>query len=462
MAYQNVKGGRIGRDLTQGPVLMTLLTFAGPIVLSSIIQQIYSMVDLAVIGQYVGSTGSVGVSTGGELADFLLPVAMGFSTAGQIYIAQLVGAHENEKAKEAIGTLLTTVIALSFILIGVVFIMRVTFLHLLNCPEEAMGQASSYMIITAFGFPFVFGYNAIVGVLRGMGEAKRPLIFVIVAATVNIFADILLVAVIPLEAAGTAIATVLSQIGCCVASVIYLYKNKEKFDFEIKRSYFKIHKDQLAILVKLAIPQIARAVLIRFSMLWTNAHVNSYGLVISATNSIGNKIQRFMEVFIQGLDTACAAMIAQNLGAKKYDRAIKIVWTAFGVCMAISCVCAFIALEFPERLFAIMTKVTAVQQMGKEYLKIIVVHFFVSSFTVPFQAMITGSGFVSLGFFMGILDAVICRISISLFLFCVVDLGYKAFWWGTSTARFLPGVIAFIYCMSGRWRTRKLLTERKT
>ena len=100
MAYQNVKGGRIGRDLTQGPVLMTLLTFAGPIVLSSIIQQIYSMVDLAVIGQYVGSTGSVGVSTGGELADFLLPVAMGFSTAGQIYIAQLVGAHENEKPRK--------------------------------------------------------------------------------------------------------------------------------------------------------------------------------------------------------------------------------------------------------------------------------------------------------------------------------------------------------------------------
>ena len=152
---------RVGKDLTQGSILKTLLVFALPLVLTNLVQQLYSTVDLIIIGQFAGSIGTVAVSTGGELSDFMTPFAMAFSTAGQVYIAQLAGAKDDERIKQAAGTLLTLLMILSFLFMAGSIIFYKPLLHLLNCPQEAFGQASSYMIITALGFPFIYGYNAV-------------------------------------------------------------------------------------------------------------------------------------------------------------------------------------------------------------------------------------------------------------------------------------------------------------
>lgn len=450
----------VGLDLTEGSVLQKLLIFSVPIILTNLVQQLYSMVDLAVIGQFVGSEGSVGVSTGGELADWITPFAMGLSTAGQIYIAQLYGAKMNDKVKESIGTLLTMSLALSVVLMIVIITFSTPLLNLLNCPEEAFNQAKSYMIITAIGYPFIFEYNAVVGVLRGMGESKHPLEFISIAAVINIVADILLVTIIPLEAAGTAIATVLSQFGSFAASFWYMYKNKDKFDFELKPSYFKIDGHSAKVMAELAIPQVARSLFVRFSMSWVNANVNSYGLVVSAANSIGTKLQKFLEVFMQGVDTACAAMIGQNLGAQKQDRAAKTVWVSLAICLGIAAVSAFISLTFPKEIMGFMTKDEAVLALAPRYFQILSFAYFMSAITATFQAMVTGCGFVSLGFLIGFLDAIVCRIGISLFFLNVMHAGYESYWWGTTFSRVLPGVLCFAYFMSGKWKTRKLLTEK--
>ena len=179
------------------------------------------------------------------------------------------------------------------------------------------------MKITAIGYPFIFGYNAICGILRGMGESKRPLIFILVAAVINIVLDIVLVAVFRLDAAGTAIATALSQMGSCMAAFCFLWKRREHFDFELKPGYFKMDREILFVLIRLGIPQVVRSMFVRVGMLWVNANANAFGLVVSATNSVGNKLQKFLEVFVQGIDTASASMVGQNLGAKKIDRAGK-------------------------------------------------------------------------------------------------------------------------------------------
>lgn len=311
---QAVRKDRVGTNLTEGPIMSSLLLFAIPIVLTNLVQQLYSMVDLIVIGQYVGNIGTVGVNTGGEMADLVTPVAMGFSTAGQIYIAQLFGAKADRKIKQTVGTLLSFMMMISVALVFVAFFFHRTILELLNCPPEAMSQAANYMIITALGYPFIFGYNAVCGILRGMGESKRPLYFILVAATVNIVLDILLVVVFHLEAAGTAIATTASQMGAFIAAFLFMWKKRERFDFELKLSYLKLDREILWILVRLGIPQVVRSMFVRFGMLWVNSSANAYGLVVSATNSVGNKLQKFLEVFIQGIDTASASMIGQNLG----------------------------------------------------------------------------------------------------------------------------------------------------
>lgn len=451
---------KVGTNLTEGSILKGLLIFAIPIVLANLLQQLYSLVDLIVIGKYVGNIGTVGVNTGGELADLVTPVAMGFSTAGQIYIAQLFGAKQEDKIKKTVGTLLTFMFGISILLAALVIVFNDPLLNLLNCPHEALQQAKSYMIITAIGFPCIFGYNAVCGILRGMGESKRPLFFICVAASINLVLDIILVSVFKMEAAGTAIATVASQMGSFLAAFYFMYQKKEQFDFELKLSYFKIDMECMKVLFRLGIPQVVRSMFVRFGMLWVNSNVNAYGLVVSSTNSIGNKLQKFLEVFIQGIDTASASMIGQNLGAKKIDRAKKtIYWTVASVlvCATLS---ATVCLVMPKTIFGFFTSDSEVLELGKTFLRIFIIHFYASAITGSFQSMVTGSGFVELGFIIGILDGLVCKIGFGLLFMNFFEPGYIGIWLGVSCSRILPGMISIIYFYSGKWKTRKLLTEK--
>lgn len=450
---------RVGTNLTEGVIWRVLLAFAVPIILTNVIQQLYSMVDLIVAGKFVGAAGTIGVSIGGELSDFLTPVATALGSAGQIYIAQLVGARKDKEVKDTVGTLISICLITSVTVAVLAVLFCDPFLDLMNCPAEGYGQAKAYLIISAVGFPFIFGYNAICGILRGMGESKRPLIFIIIAATVNIVTDILFVVVFRMEAAGTAIATVLSQIGSCVAAFYFLYRKREHFGFELKLNFLKIHGYAAKTIIRLAIPQIARTMLVRSSMLYVNASCNAFGAAYSQTNSIGNKIQKFLEVFMQGMDSAAASMIGQNLGAKKQDRAAKTVWSTLAMCMIVAACSALLCLIFPKQLFALFTNEAEVIDLGVVFLHIMIVHFFCSAFVGSFQSMVTGCGFVELGFAIGVLDGVICKIGLSLVFLNVLGLGETSFWWGTALSRLLPGCLCLWYFLSGKWKTRKMLSD---
>ncbi len=452
---------RIEGDLTQGPVFQSLILFVGPIIAANLIQQLYSLVDLMVIGHYMGSAGTVGVSTGGEISDMLTPVATAFGAAGQIYIGQLAGAREHRKLQQAIGTLISLMMlgSLAFAVITIIF--RVLLLTLINCPQEAFSQAEDYMVLTAVGFPFIFGYNAVAGILRGLGESKRPMIFIMIAAAVNIVLDILLVGPFHMEAAGTAIATSISQMASFLAALVYMSKKKERFDFEWKLSYFKIRKEAAEVILSLGIPQAIRSLLVRVSMLYVNAGVNSYGLVESATNSVGNKLQKFLEVYTSSFSQAGSAMVAQNLGAKKHERASRIIWYSFWTCMVLAAITSVVVLILPHQVFGIFTKDPSVQEMGAVYLRILVIHLFLSALTSTFQAMVIGSGFASLNFAIGILDGVVFKVGLALVLVYGFHLGVYGYWWGTAFSRLVPGLVCLGYFLSGKWKTRRLLSEKK-
>ena len=452
---------RVGRDLTTGSVTKGVFLFVGPVILTNLIQQVYSMVDLMVIGKFVGNIGTVGVSTGGEIADFLTPVATAFALAGQIYIAQLAGAKRYDELKESVGSFLSLMLGMAafFAIVSIVFCNQT--LAMLNCPTEAIPSARAYMIITSIGYPFIFGYNAVCGVLRGMGESKRPLIFIIVAAVANIFLDLLLVVVFKWDAAGTAIATVASQMASFVAAFIYMYRIRDAISFQLKLSYFKMKKEPILIILKLGVPQAVRSILVRVSILWVNASVNSYGLVASGTNSVGNKLQKFLEIFSSSMSQAGGVAIGQNLGAKKYDRAKKVVYVELVSTLMIAAIISVIVFLFPKALFGIFTNDADVLEMGVSYLKIMIIHFFVSAVVSSFQSMVVGSGNATLNFLIGILDGVVCKIGLSVLFVAIWNMGVYGYFWGTALSRILPAVICMIYFYSNKWKNATLLERKK-
>lgn len=450
---------KVGKDLTEGPILRKLIPFVLPIVLANLVQQLYGIVDLIVIGKFMGPTGTVGVSVGGEINDIILPLAGAFATAGQIFIAQLVGAKLDKKKEKAIGTLLSLMLFAGLFIMVVVLALHPVFLRMLSCPEEAYGQAVNYMVITAFGIPFVMMYNAVCGVLRGMGESNRPFIFICIAAAANIVMDILLVVPFHMEAAGTAIATLISQIASFAAAFIFMYKRRDHFGFRLSLSYLKIDGESLKIILKLGIPQAIRSMFVRFSMFYVNSSINSYGLVVSATNSVGNKLMSFLELYSSSFMSASSAVVGQNLGAKKPERALKMVWYSLGITIGIAAVAAALLFFFPSQMYGIFTSDPAVIEMGHVYIQMLMVHLFFSAFISPLQGVVLGSGNSILNFIIGIIDGVICKVGFGVILAYVFDMGYLGFWWGTAFSRAIPGMICLIYVLAGKWKSRSLFKE---
>ena len=451
------KKQKVGLDFTQGNIFKQLVTFVLPLVLANFLQQLYHAVDTMVIGQFVGSIGTVGVANGGEVANVIGFVAMSFGGAGQIYIAQLSGAKDERGIKETAGTLITfcLLLAVGFAVFSIAFCRPL--LLWLNTQAEAMQEAVNYMVIVSLGLPAVFGYNAVCGLLRGMGEAKRPLLFIAVAAVTNIVLDLLLVAVIPLAAAGTALATIAAQYASFAASLVFLYKKRDLFDFDFKLRSFQMTAERLKVIVKLGVPMTVQTSIVHLTQIFCTSRINSFGLVASATNSIGNRIYRLMHVVMSSMSTGTGAMVGQNLGAKQYERTRKVVYTSFAVCSCIAAVEVMVALLLPRQLFALFTKDAAVIAFGVTYMRCLVIVFVLSVFQYSFQSIVSGSGYAKLSLISGMLDGVILRLGISLPLGAAI--GVTGYFIGNNLAHAGPAIIGIIYFYSNAWQRRSLLKE---
>jgi Na+-driven multidrug efflux pump len=182
-------------------------------------------------------------------------------------------------------------------------------------------------------------------------------------------------------------------------------------------------------------------------------------MIASAANSIGNKLQKISTTVLTAVDTGSGAMIGQNIGARKTERVKKIVLSTLAITLTAATIASAFALLCPRTLFGIFTMDKEVMELGVTYLKIMVITFYLAALLGTFQAVVTGVGFASFGFAIGMLDGVVCRIGFSLFFVYVLDWGVKGFFMGHAMARLIPFILSFLYYISGRWKKRKLLIE---
>ncbi len=447
-------------NLTEGSIPRQLLKFAIPLILANILQTMYNTVDMIVVGQFVGADGLSAISIGGEFIHFFMFMCAGFSSGGQILLSQQVGMKDKAGISRTIGTVFTTVMALAVVFTAACFIIDEPMLRWLNTPDEAFEQASQYVIISGCGLIFIFGYNCISAVLRGMGDSKHPLMFIAIATVVNLVLDLLLVAVFNMGAAGAAIATVIGQAVSVICSAAYLFRHREAFGFDFKLSSFKPDPDRIVALIKVGTPLAVQQVAISVSLLFVQSYINAFGVAASAVTGIGQKIQNISGVFTNGINQAGGAMIGQCLGAQKQDRAKKVVYIGLCFSAVFAAINIAAALIIPVQLFSIFSTDAEVLAMAPRFLQIQCWAFIGSALMGPFGAMVTGSGFSTLGLFVGLLDAVFARVGLSILLAQVLGMGLEGYFYGSSLARLAGASVQMIYFFSGKWKTRKLLVKK--
>lgn len=447
----------LAKDMTEGSVLKQLAVFAIPVALANALQAVYSMVDMVVVGQFVGSAGLSAVGIGGQLLNMFLCIGMGFSFGAQVLISQQVGAQDHS-LQPTIGTLFTTelIAAVVFGILGIVFCPQL--LALMNTPEAAYADAHAYGVICCCGMIFIYGYNAVCGILRGMGESKLPMIFIAIAAVVNLVLDLIFVALLHMAAAGAALATVIAQGVSFVISLVYLIRNKERFGFDFRLRSFKPNRQRLIPILKLGIPYIAQSLLITCSMMYVNAKVNTFGVTASAVDSIGNKLNSIVNIVVGALSVSSATMVGQCFGARKFDR----IRHCYNACTII-CLISFVIIGgsyvlFSEQIFGLFSSDPDVIAMAPQYMWLAVVWVLsICSMTAPY-AIVDGVGHAMLGLLISILDGVVARIGLCILLGDLM--GLPGYWLGNALAGFVTTIMAGLYYRSGRWKLRQPLLHQ--
>ena len=444
-------------DFTNGPILPALITFAIPLFLSNLLQSVYSMVDMAVVGQVVGETGLSGLSIGGEVLSVLTFLCLGLSGASEIIIAQYLGAGMKDRLSRFIGTMATFMFLCAVGVAALCLLLRAPILSMMNTPPEAWDQALRYSTTCMFGLVFIYGYNTVSAILRGMGDSKRPFLFILIASVVNLLLDILFVAIFHWEAFGAALATVISQAISFLCSLLYLYKKRARLGFTLAPEHFRIRADELLPLLKLGIPMAIRFAAILFSRIVVNAWINDYGVTVSAVSGIALKVDMVGINMGHAVATAASAMTGQNIGAGNYFRVSKILKSSFLLNAICFSVVILLVVCFPRIVFGIFTHDPNVLLVCMEYIPVSVVNLACSALRDCMNGFASGCGNYKYNFAVAILDGVVGRIGFALLFGNAMGMGYFGFWLGSAVAGGVPFVIGAFYYLSGTWKKKSAL-----
>ena len=444
-------------DLTQGPVFRNLLLFSIPFVFSTLLQSVYSMVDMMVVGQFSGSSALSAVSISGNIIQLMTSLCVGAATGGQILIAQTAGAGKHSEIKEIVGMLAEMVIVTGILLSLASLCFSPQMLKAVEIPAEAFEQGKTYMYICGGGMVFTALYNMFSAIFRGMGDSRHPFIFIAIASVLNIILDYLFVAVFHMGVAGAAWATVTGQVVSVIFSAIFLAKHKEEFCISFDREVFRFNRSLFLRLFRLGLPLALQGSAISISALFVARLVNQLGVAPSATFGAGQKLQSIPSIITQAVGYGVSAMAAQNLGAKKYDRVQKTVTSALVITSCACLICGVIFFLYPVQTFSLFTTDPDVLELAPLFIKTLVISFPAMAMMSPFNNLINGAGDTGLSFAIAIADGFFARILLSWLLGNTFGLGILGYFLGNAFAPYITAVPGLIYFLTGRWKLKKLV-----
>ena len=343
----------------------------------------------------------------------------------------------------------------ALVLSGIALLFQDVILKLMNTPAASYDGALAYSAVCMIGLVFIYGYNVVSAILRGMGDSEHPFIFISIAAVLNVLLDILFVVGFQLGAGGAALATVISQAVSFILCTAFLAKNRQQFELNItKQDFLHWNKAMLWELIQLGTPMAIKSASIQISKLFVNSWINSYGVAVSAFAGIANKVANTANLISSAMNTAGSTMVGQNIAAGEFSRVKRILLTIARTTLTIAAFMSVSIWLFPEEIFGLFTDSSDadVLAIAGGYVPIAVLIFFGSALRAVMNALINGSGNHRINFATAILDGIVIRIGLALLFGLVLDMKHYGFWLGDALAGFTPFWIGFVFYMTGLWK----------
>jgi len=438
------------RDLSQGSVIKQLIRFSLPFLLSNIIQSLYNIADMIIVGQFSGTASMSGVNIGGQVTFLLTNLVVGLSVGGTVLIGQYKGSGARKEMQETIKTLFTALLVTAVVLTGVMCSLRTPILRLMQTPAESFAEAKSYLLITSLGTIFIFGYNAFSAVMRGLGDSRRPLTFVAIACATNVVLDLILVGPFQMGATGAALATIASQALSMILCMLYFKRNDFIFDFRLRS--FGFHKERLGMLLKIGIPTSVQNVITNLSFLFLTTIVNAWGVTASAAVGAVAKLNGFAILPAIAISSSISAMSAQNLGAKKQDRAIQTM--RYGMIFSIGfSVIVFAGVQlFPHELLRIFSSDAEMIRAGTTYIRSFSLEYLFVPVLFSLNGLFIGAGHTTFSLINSCLTSLLVRIPVAYLLGVTLQGGLRGAGFCAPASSLFGMTVSILYYFSGKWK----------
>lgn len=401
-------------DFTQGGILGPLMRFMLPVLFAMLLQDLYGAVDLFIVGRFALTADVSGVTTGAQIMSLVMNLAVGFSMGVTILLGQQIGRGEREKGGKVVGAGVAFFLIVGTVVSAVMSLSAPAVARMMQAPEEAFGQTVQYIRICGGGAVVVVAFNLIGSIFRGLGDSRTPLMTVAIACVFNIAGDLALVAGLGMGAAGAAAATVAAQLISVALSLAIIRRRPLPFAFSVRdiRPVPAIVRD----ITRLGLPIAVQSVLVSISFLWIMAIINAISVQASAGMGVANKIISFIMLVPSAFGQSMAAVVAQNAGAKRYDRAMKALRYGIAVSLGFGAVMSVLSFSFGENLASFFTKDAAVAAGAHSYLKAYAIDCLLTPFLFCLIGFFNGLGKTKFVMAQGITGAFCVRVPASFLL----------------------------------------------
>lgn len=436
-------------NLTSGCVWKKLLIFFLPIAAGTCIQQLYNAVDALVVGRFVGTTALAAV--GGSSA-MIINVLVGFfvslTTGAAVVIAQIYGAGRSEDVQHATGTALIVCSVLGLVLMAFGLLLTPWMLRLLKTPADTISQSALYLRVYFLGVPFILVLNMESNMLRAVGDSFHPFVYMVIACLTNIVLDFALVVFFHWGVFGVAIATVLAQVLNMALLTRLLLTTKQ--EYRLTMGSFRFNRNYIASMARLGIPSGLQSSMYSLSNLAVQIGINTLGTVVVASWAMSSKVDGVYWAISNAIGAAVTTFIAQNIGAKKYDRVKLCVRQGFLVAMIMTVFLSTVIMILARPLLGILTEDTAVIDTTYEILTFFVPYYFTWTVVEILSGVLRGAGDAISPVVMIGLGVCLLRI---VWIFTVFQrwhtLPVLSYCYVVSWA--VTGIIMFIHYRKGKW-----------
>jgi putative MATE family efflux protein len=435
-------------NMTQGKPSQLILRFAVPLLLANLLQQVYSMVDSAVVGRFVGTQALAAVGTTFPVIFMILSLFMGLGMGANVIIAQYFGAGDLHGVRRTVDTLYVSMFVVSVFIAALGLLISRPILLLINTPADTIDLATTYMQITFIGTLAVFGFNVNGGILQGLGDSRSPLLYVGISTVINIMLDLVFVLVFGWGIAGVAWATIIAQSFSFLYGVRHINRTNQYVKIHLRQLIFdrQILRDSLRIGLPVSLQNMSFAI----GAIFVQALINSFQSEFMAGFNGANRIDAFAFLPMLSFSIAITTYVGQNVGAGRWDRVRSGIRATLALSVGLSVVVSILLVVLARPLMHLFSAEPAVIEAGRVYLVSVVPFYFLLAILFVLNGAMRGAGSTMIPLIATLTSLWLIRVP---FAYLFVHWFGRDYMYYSYGAGWLVGLLAVLpYYLRGKWR----------